>query len=140
MPALITMPKKNIKSFWHPESQDLILTAAAVTTTFAFWNAVNIRPAILTDPAYTDQAGGIIHHMKLSMWAILGISAGFAVIYGEKGYLPAVAAVCTGATMYFWTKNELDRHLVGIDAVFPVDTTDADAASLSPKRRKEQAN
>ena len=139
MPALIALPKKSVKSFWHPESQDLVLTAAAVTTTFAFWNAVNIRPAILTDPNYTDQAGGIIHHMNLSMWVIFGISAGFAVIYGEKGYIPALAAVCTGTTMYIWTKYELDRHLVGTGDTLFTDQPHADAESLSPKRRKEQA-
>ena len=156
--AIISLPKKDVKSFWHPESQELILTAAALTTVFSFWNAVNIRPAILTDPGYNDQAGGIIHHMNLSMAVILGISAAFAVLYGEKGYLPSAAAVGTGAVMYVWTKSELDRHFDSRDAEIG-DISDADAsglrihtdypalyrpmvmqaATLTPKRRKEMA-
>jgi hypothetical protein len=108
--ALIDLPKKSAKSFWHPESQELILTAAAMITTFEFWNAVNIRPSILTDPGYRDQYEGLKHHMNLSIAAILGISTAFALIYGRKGYLPALAAAATGATMYLWTSYELDRH------------------------------
>lgn len=108
--GLIDLPTKKVSSFWHPESQELILTAAAMTTAFTFWNAVNIRPSILTDPGYQDQYEGLKHHMNLSMAVILGISLGFAAIYGEKGYLPALAAVGTGATMYIWTNAEIGKH------------------------------
>lgn len=124
--ALIDLPKKNVKSFWHPESQELILTAAAMVTTFEFWNAINIRPSILTDPGYRDQAEGIKHHMNLSLVVILGISTGFAAIYGEKGYLPAIAAAATGITMYAWTNYEINRHVEeGL-----LSDTDMDAESL----------
>jgi hypothetical protein len=109
--GLIDLPTKKVSSFWHPESQELILTAAAVTTAFTFWNAVNIRPSILTDPGYADQYEGLKHHMNLSMAVILGISAAFAAIYGERGYLPAVAAVGTGAVMYVWTNAEINKHV-----------------------------
>ena len=109
--AIINLPKKDVKSFWHPESQDLILTLAAVTSAFSFWNTINIRPSILTDPGYRDQYEGIKHHMNLTMIAILGISVGFAAIYGTKGYLPAAAAVSTGAVMYMWTNNEINKHV-----------------------------
>jgi hypothetical protein len=110
MPSLIPIPKKGDKSFWHPDSQELILTAAAVTTVFTFWNAINIRPSILTDPGYRDQYEGLKHHMNLSMAVILGISVGFAAIYGERGYLPAAASIGTGAVLYAWAYGEMLKH------------------------------
>lgn len=128
MPALIDLPKKSASKFWHPESQELILTAAAVTTVFTFWNAINIRPSILTDPGYRDQYEGLKHHMNLTMAAILGISVGFAAIYGEKGYLPAAASIGTGAVLYAWTYGEILRHEE--EGLLVNDLSDADTASL----------
>jgi len=130
MPALVDLPSKDVNKFWHPESHELILSAAAMTTVFAFWNAINLRPSILTDPGYGDQYEGLRHHMNLSIAVILGISAAFAAVYGEKGYLPALAAAGTGVTMYIWTNAELSRHK---DYSIPdgdQSNTDAEALSL----------
>jgi len=133
--ALISLPKKDTRSFWHPESQELILTAAAITTVFSFWNAVNIRPSILTDPGYNTQKEGIVHHMNLSLAVILGISTGFAAIYGKKGYLPATAAAGTGIIMYLWTKYELDRH---DDVTYMLeDPTVAESMALDLRKRRD---
>ena len=131
--GLVDLPKNKVSSFWHPESQELILTAAAMTTVFTFWNAINIRPSILTDPGYRDQAEGLKHHMNLSIAAILGISAAFAVIYGEKGYLPAVTAAGTGIVMYVWTNSEINKHTE--EGILP--DTDMDAESLGLRIKTE---
>lgn len=128
--GLVELPKKDSKSFWHPESHELILTSAAIITTFTFWNAINLRPSILTDPGYGDQYGGLRHHMNLSMAVILGISAMFAAVYGEKGYLPALGAISAGALMFVWTNTELSRHADLSGAIPEQQNTDAEALSL----------
>jgi hypothetical protein len=126
--SLIPLPSKNPSAFWHPESHELILTLASITTAFSFWNAINIRPSLLTDPGYQEQKNRIQHHMNLSLMVILGISAGFALIYGKTGYLASLAAAGTGITMYVWTSNELNRDR-GEDQS-PLNIVDMDPASL----------
>lgn len=135
--ALIDLPKKSTNKFWHPESTDLILTAAAMTTTFSFWNAINIRPSMLTDPGYQEQSEGIERNMKISLGVILGICAGFGLVYGRKGWIPAIAAAGTGIAMYAWTDYELKRHRHGelIDGsgssyIEKIDQTEASALSM----------
>lgn len=130
MPALVDLPQKDVSKFWHPESHELILSSAAMITVFTFWNAINLRPSILTDPGYGDQYDGIRHHMNLSLAVILGISTAFAAIYGSKGYLPALAAAGTGVTMYVWTNMELSRHKDLGGLIPEQQDTDAEALSL----------
>jgi len=137
MAALINLPKKSSNKFWHPESTDLILTAAAMTTVFSFWNAINIRPSMLTDPGYQEQRVGIERNMKISLGVILGICAGFGLVYGRKGWIPAAAAAGTGIAMYAWTDYELKLHKSGelIDGSVAsyqdsIELADADALSL----------
>jgi hypothetical protein len=131
--SLIPLPKKDVNKFFHPESQELILTAAAVTTAFTFWNAVNIRPSILTDPGYSNQYEGIRHHMNLSLAVIVGLSATFALIYGVKGLLPSIAAASTGVVMYAWTNAELNKH--SEDGLLSI--TDINAESVGLKIHTE---
>ncbi len=107
--ALIDLPKRKSHKFWHPDSVDLILTAASMTAVFSFWNAINIRPSMLTDPGYQELRLGIERDMKISLVAILGISSAFALIYGKDGYIPAAAAAATGVGMYLWTDYELNN-------------------------------
>jgi hypothetical protein len=135
--ALIDLPRKSADKFWHPESTDLILTAAAMTTVFSFWNAINIRPSMLTDPGYQEQRVGIERNMKISLGVILGICAGFGLVYGRKGWIPAAAAAGTGVAMYLWTDSELKRNdpaetIDGSGSLYQdtFEPTDADASSL----------
>lgn len=129
MPAHSYSSRKNSKTFWHPDSRELILTAAAATAVFTLWNSINIRPAWLTDPKYKPRKEAIRHHMNLTLVAILGISAGIVAIYGKRGCIPAAAAAGTGITMYLWTNAELNRDVV---EVIPLvnDLTGADSSSL----------
>lgn len=156
--ALISVPKKkSVKKFWHPESQELILSAASITTAFIFWNTINIRPSMLTDPGYQEQKEGLQHHMNLSLAVILGISAAFSLIYGKQGYLAALAAASTGVTMYIWTSAELNRPRSGES--YPSEWVDVEpmglkvhteypamyrpmemgTTALKPKKRRETA-
>ena len=106
---LIDLPKKRVNKFFDPESQDLILSIAAVGTVFTFWDAINIRPSLLTDPGYQEQKNGITRHMNLSFLVICGMALAFSLIYKKKGYIPALSAVGTGVMMYIWTSSELNR-------------------------------
>jgi len=106
--ALINLPKRSNHKFFSPNNSDLILTAAAMTASFSFWNAINIRPSMLVSPVYRAQRERIKYHMNISLAAIFGMSTLFAVIYGHKGYIPAAAAAGTGILMYAWTNSELN--------------------------------
>lgn len=107
--VLGNLPKRKVNKFFHPESHELILSLAAAGVAFTFWNSINIRPSLLTDPAYQDQKTGLERNMNLSMLAISLMAAGISLVYGREGYIPSIIMFATGAGMYAWTAAELNR-------------------------------
>lgn len=159
---LVNLPNKRPKRFLHPENPDLVLSMVASAFIFTFWNAINIRPSLLTDPSYKDQRAGIERNMNISLLVILALSGGLAAIYGRDGYIPALCMTATGAGMYIWTTEELNHTDTGSDTPLLQEptTSQSDAVrirsssvlyasaprtdryittSLPPKKRKEHS-
>lgn len=127
--ALINLPRKNTPAFFHPENRDLILSLAASGFAFSFWNAINLRPSLMTDPGYQDQKSGLERNMNITLAAI-GIMAGvLSLIYGRNGYVPAALMVATGAGMYIWTTSELNHYRS--DTTLPVTFQDGSVPARS---------
>ena len=106
---LITLPKKRVNRFFHPRSSDLILSMAGAGMVFTFWNAINIRPSLLTDPAYQSQKQGLELNMNISMAVISLLAVGVTAIYKERGYIATIAMIGVGAGMYAWTASQLNN-------------------------------
>ena len=107
--VLGNLPKKKVGKFFHPESDELILSLAAAGVAFTFWNSINIRPSLLTDPAYQQQIHGLERNMNMSMMVIAAMAAGVSLIYGRQGYIPSIVMFATGAGLYAWTAAELNN-------------------------------
>jgi hypothetical protein len=151
--ALINLPKKNTGSFFHPENRDLILSLAASGFAFSFWNAINLRPSLMTDPGYQDQKDGLERNMNISLLAI-GLMAGvLSLIYGKNGYVPSALMIATGAGMYIWTTSELNRYRS--DTTLPVTFQDgsvhvrsmsvlytptSESAVIDPRTRRQRGS
>lgn len=110
---LIPLPKKSTNKFLHPSSRDLILSLAGAGLVFTFWNSINIRPSLLTDPAYQAQKAGLETNMVLSMGVISAMSLVVPLIYGKNGYVPGIVMFLTGAGMYVWTAAQLNNLNTG---------------------------
>jgi hypothetical protein len=106
---VINLPHGRASKFFHPENPELVLSMIASGFVFTFWNAINIRPSLLTDPSYKDQTVGIERNMNISLLVILAMAGGVAAIYGRGGYIPALMMASTGAGMYIWTTAELNH-------------------------------
>lgn len=134
--SLVNLPKKHVRSFLHPENQDLVLSMVASGFVFSFWGSINIRPALLTDPSYQEQREGLVRTMNISLLLILAMAGGLSAIYGRRGYIPSLCMAATGAGMYIWTISELNRKVTGSDAVLLQDsniqTSDSDAVRIKP--------
>ena len=157
--ALVELPKRRTKTFLHPENRDLVLSMVASGFAFTFWNQINVRPSMLSDPGYQDQKEGLQRTMNISLLAILAMAAGLAIIYKNGGYTPAMIMAGTGVGMYLWTDFELNHTLqtgsdqsliqqsqVQSDAVrahsmsvlyHPGQNLSFETRALPPKRRKE---
>ena len=149
--ALVDLPKTQGKNFLNPENRDLVLSLVASGFVLTFWNAINIRPSMLTDPGYQDQKAGITRVMNLSFLVVVGMAAGLSVIYGRSGYIPSVLMVLTGAGMYAWSAAELNHQESGTVLQPEVVLNDAAAratalsvlytpVALPPKRRREHSS
>jgi hypothetical protein len=113
----INLPHGRASRFLHPENPELILSMVASGFVFTFWNAINIRPSLLTDPSYKDQRGGIERNMNISLLIILAMAGGVAAIYKKPGYIPSLLMAATGAGMYIWTSAELNHVDTGSGTV-----------------------
>jgi len=148
--GLIDLPKKVTHTLLHPSSIDLILSFVASGATFTFWNAINIKPSMLTDPGYQEYRNELAHHMNITMAIILLGSLGLSAVYKDKAYLASLSMIGTGAIMYVWSTSELYR-LAG-DETYPISFSDAAVRSdspfpqlwqpvrLPPKTRREHAS
>jgi hypothetical protein len=114
---LVDLPNKRTSRFLHPENKDLVLSLVASGFVFTFWNSINIRPSLLTDPGYQDQREGIERTMNLSLLVVLAMAGGLAAIYGRNGYVPSLLMAATGVGMYIWTAGELNHQDVRSDTV-----------------------
>lgn len=146
---LIDLPKKVSHKLLHPSSTDLILSLVASGAAFTFWNAINIKPSMLTDPGYQEYRDELAHHMNITMAIILLGALGMSAVYKDRAYLASLSMIGTGAIMYIWSTSELYR-LAG-DETYPITFSDTavhpdsvfpqlwQPARLPPKTRREHA-
>jgi hypothetical protein len=96
---------------------------------FTFWNAINLRPSLLTDPLYQDQKTGLERNMNISLLVIFGMALGLTAIYGRSGYVPSICMAATGIGMYSWVSAELNH----------IDVTRSDTVSAASKHSPQDS-